>query len=418
MTAKAVAKRIKAKGLGRLRWYCQMCEKQCRDENGFKCHAQSAGHQRQLVEFAANPGQFISRFSANFRKDFLLVLRRKYGTSFVLANNVYQEYIKDKDHLHMNATKWTTLSEFVKELGREGYCRVEERDDGWWVRFLDRDAAEKDKRAREIDSQRMLEEERAEALLQRQLRAARDERLRKGIIQEEEERDDVDVADGPIALNLRAQERLKRMRELSVENVFGAADGDYDSRKESVAAGNGKKKKRRRSRWDDAPKLSAMEEIMRSEQKAAGSEKATTTMPTAVHERTQQADKPLMYNKEASEKEATPWLHKNIVVKIVNKEVGDGVFYGKKGTVVKVIEEFGARVSLLESEAVVELDQDDLETVIPKPGGMVLILKGPHRGSMALVKSLHIESYCVSLTLIDSGREISDVDYEDVSRAA
>ncbi len=28
-------------GLGRLRWYCQVCEKQCRDENGFKMHAQS-----------------------------------------------------------------------------------------------------------------------------------------------------------------------------------------------------------------------------------------------------------------------------------------------------------------------------------------------------------------------------------------
>lgn len=23
-------------GLGRLRWYCQICEKQCRDENGFQ----------------------------------------------------------------------------------------------------------------------------------------------------------------------------------------------------------------------------------------------------------------------------------------------------------------------------------------------------------------------------------------------
>ena len=33
---KAISNRIKAKGLQKLRWYCQMCEKQCRDENGFK----------------------------------------------------------------------------------------------------------------------------------------------------------------------------------------------------------------------------------------------------------------------------------------------------------------------------------------------------------------------------------------------
>ena len=38
LTPKAIANRIKAKGLQKLRWYCQMCEKQCRDENGFKVH--------------------------------------------------------------------------------------------------------------------------------------------------------------------------------------------------------------------------------------------------------------------------------------------------------------------------------------------------------------------------------------------
>lgn len=32
MTPKAVANKIKSKGLQKLRWYCQMCQKQCRDE--------------------------------------------------------------------------------------------------------------------------------------------------------------------------------------------------------------------------------------------------------------------------------------------------------------------------------------------------------------------------------------------------
>ena len=38
MSPKAIGNRIKAKGLSKLRWYCQLCSKQCRDENGFKCH--------------------------------------------------------------------------------------------------------------------------------------------------------------------------------------------------------------------------------------------------------------------------------------------------------------------------------------------------------------------------------------------
>jgi hypothetical protein len=33
-STKAIGNKIKAKGLGRLRWYCQACERQMRDENG------------------------------------------------------------------------------------------------------------------------------------------------------------------------------------------------------------------------------------------------------------------------------------------------------------------------------------------------------------------------------------------------
>ena len=40
-TPKWISNNIKSKGLQKLRWYCQMCEKQCRDENGFKCHTSS-----------------------------------------------------------------------------------------------------------------------------------------------------------------------------------------------------------------------------------------------------------------------------------------------------------------------------------------------------------------------------------------
>lgn len=40
LTPKAIANRIKSKGLQKLRWYCQMCEKQCRDEVSNRRHYQ------------------------------------------------------------------------------------------------------------------------------------------------------------------------------------------------------------------------------------------------------------------------------------------------------------------------------------------------------------------------------------------
>ncbi len=45
---------------------------------------------------------------------------RRHPFSRVLAKNVYNEFIADRHHIHMNSTQWLTLTDFVKHLGREG----------------------------------------------------------------------------------------------------------------------------------------------------------------------------------------------------------------------------------------------------------------------------------------------------------
>lgn len=42
------------------------------------------------------------------------------GTKRVHNNIIYNEYISDRQHIHMNATRWETLTDFTKWLGREG----------------------------------------------------------------------------------------------------------------------------------------------------------------------------------------------------------------------------------------------------------------------------------------------------------
>lgn len=61
------------------------------------------------------------------------------GTKRVLANRVYQEYIGDKHHIHMNATIWTNLTAFCLYLGREGKAVVDETERGWFIQYIDRD---------------------------------------------------------------------------------------------------------------------------------------------------------------------------------------------------------------------------------------------------------------------------------------
>lgn len=71
-----IANRIKSKGLQKLRWYCQVCEKQCRDENGFKCHQMSDSHLRNMSLFGLNPGKVVAQYSADFEAAFLAHLKR------------------------------------------------------------------------------------------------------------------------------------------------------------------------------------------------------------------------------------------------------------------------------------------------------------------------------------------------------
>lgn len=139
LTPKAIAKRIKSKGLQKLRWYCQMCQKQCRDANGFKCHCESESHQRQLLLFTQNTGKFLDEFSRDFEAGFMDIVRRRYRNKRVHANVVYNEYIKDRHHIHMNSTRWVTLTGFVNYLGTTGKCKIEETPKGWYISYIDKD---------------------------------------------------------------------------------------------------------------------------------------------------------------------------------------------------------------------------------------------------------------------------------------
>ncbi|KAK1216925.1 hypothetical protein PQX77_020437 [Marasmius sp. AFHP31] len=173
-TPKYVANKMKSKGLQRLRWYCQICEKQCRDENGFKCHAQSESHLRQMLVVGEHAGKHISNFSQEFQSTFVSLLSRRFGTKRVFANRVYQEYIADKGHLHMNATRWVTLTEFVKHLGRTGVAKVDETDKGWFIAWIDNSpkALAKQEASMKKERSTMSDEQRERMLIAEQIERA------------------------------------------------------------------------------------------------------------------------------------------------------------------------------------------------------------------------------------------------------
>jgi len=65
---------------------------------------------------------------------------------------VYQEFIQDKHHQHMNSTRWVTLTEFVKHLGRSGVARVDETEKGWFLAWIDNSPKALEKQVRSYAS--------------------------------------------------------------------------------------------------------------------------------------------------------------------------------------------------------------------------------------------------------------------------
>jgi len=124
------------------------------------------------------------------------------------------------------------------------------------------------------------------------------------------------------------------------------------------------------------------------------------------------------------------WLMKGIIVKIVNKKIGGGKYYKKKGRVEKLLEGgFVGEICLLGEEggreggggARLRIDQEELETVIPAVGGRVLILNGKGKGIEGEMVGLDVEKYACTVRVgggREGGREVvlKGVQYEDVCK--
>uniref|UniRef100_A0A671N6T9 DNA/RNA-binding protein KIN17 n=1 Tax=Sinocyclocheilus anshuiensis TaxID=1608454 RepID=A0A671N6T9_9TELE len=374
LSPKAIGNRIKAKGLQKLRWYCQMCQKQCRDENGFKCHCMSESHQRQLLLASENPNQFLNYFSEEFKSDFVELLRRRFGTKRVHNNIVYNEYISHREHVHMNSTQWETLTDFTKWLGREGYCKVDETPKGWYVQYIDRDP-ETIRRQEELErkkKQDMDDEERSAKFIEEQVRRGQEGKEPEVCLCAEKEKINMTVVWVTITICFYFYSTT-----LGPSALKAAASA---KRKESSHSRDSKDKK----------KKSALDEIIEMEEQKKKSVRSDN------------------------------WIQANIVVKVITKKLGEK-YYKKKAVIREVQDKYTAVVKMIDSGDKLKLDQSHLETVIPAPGKRVLIVNGQYKNTEAILEGINEHKFSATLTL-DSGRmkgkTVEGIAYEDFSKLA
>ncbi|XP_074100901.1 kin17 DNA and RNA binding protein [Cotesia typhae] len=398
-TPKYIANKIKSKGLQKLRWYCQMCQKQCRDENGFKCHTMSESHHRQLLLFSDNASKYMDQFSREFSDGFLNLLKRQFGTRRVLSNRVYQDYITDRQHMHMNATQWLSLTAYVKWLGRTGKCVVDETEKGWYITYIDRDpetlaAEEKKAKKQKMDKD---DQERLMDFIEKQV-----EKGKKGENNETEEVTPLirSEEDGPLVLEIK----LKPKPSLLMGPPLGLP-------KKSVL--------KIKNEPEDSEDNISISDWNGNDRSREPSECRSTISCKRKYEKDEDSSRV----KDASNRPSTSqgWLQENLVVKIITKSLGSK-YYKAKGVVQSPVLESGfvGKVKLTSPEEVeghvIKLDQEHLETVIPAIGKEVLIIQGKYRGSVATVEKVRVEDYAVDVNIIENNKYVKRIPYESICK--
>jgi len=394
MTPKAIGNRMKSVGLQRLRWYCQMCEKQCRDENGFKCHTSSEGHLRQMKLFSEKSDSIIDGFSSDFESGFVDTLSHLHGTKRVLANKVYQEYIQDKNHIHMNSTMWTSLTGFLMYLGREGKAVVDETERGWFVQYIDRDpkALARQQMRDQREQTDLDDQQRSDRLIRVQIEAAEARRLKEG--GDENKDDEIDETEKlfkkqPVEVAWKTIETKKRK-----VNAFQTEEEEDDDNNNSDSA----PLKLGSSHAPPTSSSSSSSHHHRhqpSEVSSLGSRGGYSQLEIMMRE--EESRKRWRIEQDDRKDRRDNWLTVGLIVKIMNEKVGGGKYYKRKGEVMRVIDTYVGEVSV--DGAILRIDQEHLETVIPKEGETVRVVNGRGRGLLAKLLRIHESKYCCDIRI-------------------
>ncbi|CAD7956771.1 unnamed protein product [Amoebophrya sp. A25] len=473
-SSKWLGNQMKSKGLQKLRFYCQMCQKQCRDENGFKCHQTSEVHLRNMSLFMDNPTDFIDQFSAEFEKDFMVLMSTRYcKVSNIKANTVYMDFIRDRDHQHMNSTIWATLGNFVEYLVRTGQVLGERDNQGkWLITYIDKERDERDAAKAKQEKRKLTEAEKEERHLAKLVAMkptedadAESERFTKR-----------DPAAGKvtIALGGAGSSSLGKSNQATSSSSTTGLSGSGSF---GVTSTNHSTNKRPGTSLGNNVGGAFLGLVPEGAGEAIGGGSSSSTgpptkkaffLPGAMSRRGQyfeddEDDEDLISEEGPAggleedaernqEKRPVCWVTPGIVVKVLDKNLKGGKYFKKKGTVLQVHDqEAAAASSTLSPEVIgailvdIKMQSSEegvggkkiripvrlLETVIPKVGREVAIVavSSPHFAARGVLEAIDAKNFCCSVKIktvvVSSGNKTPEteavertlsLDYEDLCK--
>lgn len=211
--ARAIAKKMKYGHLQKLKWYCEICQHQCNDEQSYRQHVQCEKHRGLMLHFKANSASILKQNSYNFECTFMNVLKRMFSNREVLANVVYTQVIRDKKHVHMNSTYWESVHGFCCHLEKTGKITMRMTERGPMIRYVQAEEVIMAKEKKECEMIRQMQIEREREVLEAMTRQSME-------VQEPPRAPAASVEVQPIEVTIKAGNRSSGTK---VASIFGGS---------------------------------------------------------------------------------------------------------------------------------------------------------------------------------------------------
>ena len=103
------------------------------------------------------------------------------------------------------------------------------------------------------------------------------------------------------------------------------------------------------------------------------------------------------------------WIRNGLKVRCIK----NGKYFRQKGIVDDVIDEYRFCVQMIDENILLTLHEDEVETVIPKKGALVMVLRGKYKKERGCILTKSKKEQCASVQLEDN-LSIIQCDYDDI----
>jgi len=228
---------------------------------------------------------------------------------------------------------------------------------------------------------------------------------------------DAKGSDGKIQvlLNLSQEVVAISKESLDILDEHATPDDHPAFQMKKPTASSASRRSRSRSRSRSKSKSKSPENGKKKSKKSRSPEKGRKQ--EKLKEKRKKEKKAKKKLKEKSKPEQVRWVRPHIRVRIISKKLGGGIYYNKKARVEDVVSQFAFIVVMEDGGKLLEdVHEADVETVIPKIGGRVLILTSAkqHRGEVGKLLEKNV-SKAKAFVQLEGDLEILEVSFDDIA---